>query len=141
MHRKTATTGRALSMPKGLALGAAVSLCISMVGIILLSFLIEKERFQLENIGYAILAMLLISSYAGSATAISKIKHRLALVCISSCGIYFAILILISALFFGGQYEAVGVTGCIVLAGSFSALLLKGKAIPKNNYHRVQKHR
>jgi len=141
MHSKKNNTGRAASMSEGLALGAGVSLCITIAGTAILSLMLEAERFQWENIGYAILVMLLISSFAGTTTAIARIKRRQAFVCISSCALYFTILMIITALFFGGQYQAVSVTGGVILAGGISALLLKGNRNPKNKYHRVQKHR
>ena len=122
-------------MPRGLAAGAPVNLTITITGALALSFMLSKERLLWENAGYAIMILLLLSSFSGTSIAISKIKRRRLLVSSLSCGIYFLILILTAMLFFGGAYEAVGVTLCVVLSGSASALLLTGNKKGSRKHH------
>lgn len=122
-------------MSRGLAAGAAVNLTITLTGALALSFMLSKERLLWENTGYAIMILLLLSSFSGTAVAISKIKRRRLLVSSLSCGIYFLFLILTAMLFFGGTYEAVGVTLCVILSGSVSALLLTGNKKGSQKHH------
>lgn len=121
-------TGKTMSMTMGLAIGAAISVCIMIAGAALTSRMLEKEILQWEHVGYGIVLILLISSFAGSAFSICKIKRRKLLVCTESAFIYTSVLLVITALFFGGQYEAIGVTVSVISAGSLSALLCIGKS-------------
>lgn len=66
------------------------------------------------------MVLLIVSSFAGAMISFGRIKRQRMLVCIVSGVIYFAILMSITALFFGGQYSAVGTTALLVLAGSGS---------------------
>ena len=70
------------------------------------------------------MVLLIVSSFAGAMIAFSRIKRQRMLVCIVSGVIYFAMLMSVTALFFGGQYSAVGTTALLVLAGSGTAALL-----------------
>ena len=120
-------TGRALSLPMGLVVAALVSVAITALSSAILGKLIEIEKIQWENVGYGIIVILFLSSFWGSVTASKKIKRQHILVCILAGFVYFGILLLITALFFGGQYDAVGVTAAMVLAGSGCAILARGK--------------
>lgn len=117
-------TGRALSMPAGLIYGAAVSLTITILSALLLAKMLDAEVIAWENVGYGIMILLLMSSTLGSLSACGKIKRQRLVVCALSGAIYFGLLMSITALFFGGQYEAVGVTAILILGGSTSAGLL-----------------
>lgn len=117
----TATTA---SMPGGLAVGGGVSLGITLLLSAVLAWLVHRETMTMENIGYGILAMLLLASFLGAETAFGQIRRQRLLVCGLSGLIYFALLLSITALFFGGQYSGVGVTALLILAGSGAAALL-----------------
>lgn len=116
-------TGRASSMCRGLAFGGCVSLVMTIVGSAALAKMIETEMIQQNSIGYGVMVLLVAASFLGAAVALNKIKRRKVLVCVSSGGIYMGILLCITALFFGGQYSAVGVTAIMVLCGTGLALL------------------
>ena len=114
-------TGRATSLPVGLAIGAACSLAATLILTAILAKLVE---LPVEKIGYGIMVLLIVSSFAGAMISFGRIKRQRMLVCIVSGVIYFAMLMSITALFFGGQYSAVGTTALLVLAGSGAAALL-----------------
>ena len=81
--------------------------------------------------------ILLAASFLGTAGACGRIKRRAALVSLLSAVVYYLTLIAITALFFGGQYTAMGVTALMMLAGSGTALLLKtgkGRKKSKGSY-------
>ena len=117
-------TGRATSLPVGLAIGATCSLAATLILTAILAKLVETETLPVEKIGYGIMALLMVSSFAGAMIAFGRIKRQRMLVCIVSGVIYFAMLMSVTALFFGGQYSAVGTTALLVLAGSGAAALL-----------------
>lgn len=117
-------TGRAAPVPGGLAVGAAVSLGITLLASAFLAWLVDKEKLLWENVGYGIMILVFLASFLGALASHHRIKRQRLLVCLLSGILYFGILLSLTALFFGGQYHAVGVTGALVLAGSGAAGLL-----------------
>lgn len=117
-------TGTASSIPAGLAAGCAVSLGITMLAAALLAKLVDAEKLPWENVGYGIVVLLVMASFLGSITAYGRIRRQRLMICLISGMIYFGILLSLTALFFGGQYEGVGVTAVLVMGGSGAAGLL-----------------
>ncbi len=118
------SSGKAASIPGGLASSSAVSLTITILGALLFGKMIDIGKLQWENIGYGIMVLLLAASFLGAWVACARIKRQRMMICALSALLYLGILLSITALFFGGQYEAVGVTSALVFAGSGSAGLL-----------------
>ena len=125
MNQYQKHTGRALSIPGGLMYGGIVSLVITLIGATIVAKLLDGEILEESEIGYAAMVILMLASCAGTMTAQAKIKRQYLLVSGLSAGLYSAVLFSITALFFGGQYEAVGVTLLLILGGSVLALLLR----------------
>ena len=117
-------SGKAASMPAGLALGGAVSLGLTLVLSGVLAKLVETQMLAEENIGYGVMVVLLVCSMLGAMVSSGRIKRQRLLVCALSGVVYLLILLSITALFFGGQYEAVGVTALLVLGGSMVTAFL-----------------
>ena len=117
-------TGRAVSIPAGLTIGCSVSLAITLLGTAFLAKLIDGEHLRAEQLGYGIMLLLIAAAWTGSGTAWRKIRRRKVLVCIAAGAAYFAVLLLITALFFGGQYQGTGESGLMVLCGSVLPLLI-----------------
>lgn len=117
-------TGRAVSMPRGLAIGALVSVVMTILVTAVGAHMIASEIMPQEQIGYCSIAAILASTISGGLTAASRIKRRRLLTCMLSGTCYFIILLSVTALFFGRQYEGFGVTLLIVILGSFVAALL-----------------
>lgn len=120
-------TGRASSVPAGLAAGAGVSVLVTLSGTALLAKLLDAQTIQWEAIGYGILTMVMLAAMLGSITAMKRIRRQAGIVCLLSGFLYWGILLSITALFFGGQYEAVGVTLLLVVGGSGCAFLLNSR--------------
>jgi len=85
------------------------------------------EALRQDQIGYAVMVLLITASSLGAAIAQGKVKHQRVLVCMLSGLIYYVILICITALFFGGQYTGFGVTGLLILGGAGTTALLSGR--------------
>lgn len=117
-------TGRTMSMPGGLAFGGVISLAITVIGAVLLSKLMDTETIEWEGVGYGIMVLLTAASFLGALSAYSRIRRQRLVVCLLSGAIYWITLLGITALFFGGQYEAVGVTAGLILAGCGCAGML-----------------
>lgn len=117
-------TGRAMSLPGGLAVGAAVSLGITLLCAAALAKLIDMEKMPWESVGYGIIVLLFLASFLGAIAAHRAVKRQRLLVCGVSGLLYFGLLLSITALFFGGQYEGVWPTAAVVLCGSICAFLL-----------------
>lgn len=117
-------TGRAVSIPAGLAWGGGTSLGCTLLFTAVIGKLLDMEKITWENVGYGVMCLLLAASFLGAAFAYRKIKRQRIVVCLMSGMVYFVILLCITALFFGGQYEAVGVTFALVIGGSGCAGIL-----------------
>ena len=120
-------TGKAASLPLGLAVGALVSILTTILICAVSAHLISTEAIAEEQIGYCSIAALICSTILGAVTAVRKIKHKRLVVCILSGAVYYLILLSVTALFFGGQYQGMGVTLIVILLGSLAALLITGR--------------
>lgn len=120
-------TGRAASIPAGLAAGALVSATVTILISAIGAHLIISEILPQEQIGYCSIFALLASSMLGAVTASKMVKHRNLIVSLLSGMVYFCILLAVTALFFGGQYEGMGVTFIVILLGTAAAALITGR--------------
>lgn len=117
-------TGKASSMPGGLALSGAVSMGITLLLAIVTAKLVDMGTLPEGGIGYAALGILMLSSAVGALTAVARIKRQRLAVCLGSGLIYYILLLSLTALFFGGQYTGMGVTALAVAGGCGSVILL-----------------
>lgn len=129
-------TGRASSMPGGLAFGAVVSVAVTVIAAVALAWMMDKEILSQDQIGYGVMVLLVTASFAGAMASFGKIKRLRMMVCVASGVIYFGLLLSLTALIFGGQFNGVGVTFLLITAGSLSAALMglrvgKGRKIKK----------
>lgn len=121
MTNKTKRTGRAASIPAGLAIGWAASAATMASVAVVLALLIHTQKMSMEQLGYGMTVMYLVSSFLGAEIAYSRIKHQRMLICLMAGLSHYGVLLLITGLFFGGQYEAAGITGILILLGSSAA--------------------
>lgn len=126
-------------MPAGFAIGTSISLGITLILSAFLAKLVSMERIEWEGIGYGIMAILLVTSIIGARTTCMMIKRQKLLSSLVSGILYWLSLLLITAIFFGGQYHGVGVMGLIILCGSAVSALweLKGEGRRKRSVHRA----
>ena len=117
-------TGTATTIPMGLTLAALVSLGITAALSALTAWLILGGALRENAVGYCAMGILLLSSAAGALTAINRIKRLRFQMGAASGAVYFICLIIITALFFGGIYDGVGVTALMILCGCGLVILL-----------------
>lgn len=109
--------GKAFAIPSGIALGILVAVVITLLGGILLTWLIAGERMELGALGYGIMAIQFLGGVTGAVVAMLAVKHQKMQVCLLTGLGYLLVLLASNALFFGGQYDGVLTTGLILLAG------------------------
>ncbi|MBQ8237028.1 MAG: TIGR04086 family membrane protein [Oscillospiraceae bacterium] len=117
-------TGTASTIPGGLAAAGLVSMGITAALSALAAWLILRGTLPEQSVGYCSMVILLLGAAAGAVTAIARIKRRRFQMGLASGGIYFACLLLVTALFFGGVYDGVGVTALMILCGCGLVILL-----------------
>jgi len=134
-------TGTASSIPKGLALSGIVGLFTTILGSIMIAYMVNAEWIAESNIGYSIMILLTVTSFIAAIIAWKKIKHRRIVVCLLAGAVYYCILLSITALFFRGQYQGMLETALLVLCGSLLAAMIGSNrkkhvhyAKPKNIY-------
>ncbi len=138
MHNQK-PTGRALSIPSGIAMGTCLSMMVTFFSCAVLAWMVDNEKMQWEKIGYGIMVVILMASFWGSLLSFQKIKRQRLMVCLLSGAVYLAVLLSLTALFFGGQYQAVGVTSALILAGSGAAGLLGVRPQRRRSHTKIGK--
>lgn len=117
-----------LNLKKGSGVGAVaaaagIGLCVTLCGAAVVAKLAETEILPEEKLGYGVMLVLLAASWTGGLLGKNKMKKQVLPVCLA-CGIgYFGLLILLTALFFGGEYSGVGASGLMILCGSILAAM------------------
>ncbi len=120
-------TGRATPMPIGIAIGILVSTVLTLILSGVLAWLVLGEKVSDKSMGYGIMLILLIASVTGSTLSIKTIKHRKMFTGMATGIGYLSVLLMCTALFFGGQYQGVGVTAAVVLSGSLATGLISAR--------------
>ena len=111
-------------MPLSIAVGCLVSVIITIFGSAVSAWLMDSEKLQESAIGYAAAVIILISAFAGCVVAVTVAgKQRLPVAAITGIS-YTLVLLAVTALFFGGEYEGVGVTALLIAAGTVCSLLI-----------------
>lgn len=111
-------------IPKGLGLGALISLSVTLAGSAVCAWLLTLEKIGEKDIGYVAVMVLLLSSILGAFVAVGLIKEKRVPICLIAGGCYWLTLLAITALFFGGEYSGVGESALVILAGIVSVALL-----------------
>lgn len=122
-------TGMAVSIPVGMVWGTMAAVAVTLAGAGLTAKLIDSQMLDWNSSGYAVLLILVLSAWAGAMVAAGRIKRQRMMVCLLSGVMYFGVLMLTTALFFGGRYSGVGETGLLILCGSMLGVFTgyKGK--------------
>ncbi len=133
-------TGCASSIPMGLARGLVAALGITLAGSLLTAKLLERQIIAWENSGYAVMVILLWASWAGAFISGNRIKRRQAVIYPAAGLLYFTMLLLFTALFFGGKFHGVWQTGLLILGGSMANIFTAGKGSRKRKTGKIRRH-
>jgi peptidoglycan/LPS O-acetylase OafA/YrhL len=118
------STGKTMSVPGGLALSGAISMGITLLASLLLAKLLDSQTISWEQTGYWIMAMLFAAAFAGAKAAIGAIRRQRLVVTLMSAALYWGTLLCLTALFFGGNFDAVPETALVIIAGSGCAAMV-----------------
>ncbi len=118
MYGKKKTTGTAMTLPAGIGLALLISMLITLAGSALVAIMVLSEKIGEGAVGYAAMAILALSSVAGAWIAVILVKRLRLQVSIIFGGCYYLLLLAMTALLFGGQYQGMGTTAIIILVGS-----------------------
>lgn len=135
---KNRKSGKTVSVPTGLGISLITNILLTAIMSGALAFCVDKKTIPWETIGYYIMIMLLVSSFAGGKAAIATIGTQYLLISAMSGLLYWMFLLCFTALFFGGSYDAVGETGALIMAGSLTSAMLRlpRKKASIRNYQR-----
>lgn len=140
LNRKV--TGKASSIPAGLAVSGTFSMVITLLVVMIGAYMLSNGILPQEQIGYCSMTALLSGSLLGAVTAARRIKHQKLLVGLLNGVVYYLSLLAITALFFGGQYQGMGVTLLLVLGGSaIGAILANREQKTRRPYGRKKSNR
>lgn len=117
MQIRKKVKGAAMTIPAGLGISLLVSMIITLAGAAAASHLIASEKIGEGSIGFAAMVILAIAAIMGAWCAISLVKRLRLQVCMMAGGCYYLTLLAMTALLFGGQYQGMGVTAIVILAG------------------------
>ena len=116
MIGKKKRSGTALSIPAGLGVGLLVGLVVTVAGAAFTAWLIAAEKIGEGSTGYAAMVILALAAGLDALSAVYLIKKQRLQVSILAGVCYYLTLLGMTALFFGGQYQGMGVSAIIVLA-------------------------
>lgn len=128
-----------MSVPGGLLTAGMISMGITVTISLIIANQLNTERITWEQAGYWIMGMLFLASFSGATSAYCTIKRQRLTVSVMSGTVYWVLLLCVTALFFGGNYEAVPETAAIIIAGSGCAAMVslpqKGRRGRKRKTH------
>lgn len=127
MVRNSKPTGTAMSMPAGISMGVGTALLLTVLGAAIVAWLLNSGSMKEEGVGYGAMGVLLLASAFGSWTAVSMVKHQRLIVGLSTGAVYFVLLLGMTGLVFGGQYQGIIPTALMVLGGSTAAVLVSSR--------------
>ena len=136
MKQNKKLNGTSLCMAAGVLIGVIVSLFVMLLGSGLFAWLISAEKMDESVMAYGTILILLLSTSVGCWIASKKIGRLRIQVCLLTGGSYYLVLLSITMLFFGGQYQGIGIaTILVILASGMTALLgLRMKKTRKSKF-------
>jgi len=118
--------------------GITVSALVASVSTGLFAIMIYEEIIPEGSVGYCSLVTLLISSITGASVATSKCGKEKIYISLIIGIVYCALLMTITALFFGGEFRGIWVTIMVVLSGCMIAIITKRN---RNNHLKLRRNK
>ena len=129
-------------MASKLALGTAVCIGVTVLCAAVGAAMISSGTIPESAIGYGALGTLALSSMAGALAGGWKIQEKRLYLCLLVAAEYVALLLAMTATFFGGQYEGVGLSVIMAILGAFGAAIVgQGRGNGRNLRKSKIKHR
>ena len=137
MNTKRKINVRGNSTLRGMTVGITGCALTTLMSTVIFAWMISKKVIPEENIIYCTMVILLISAITGSKIVTSKCDKKAATgICLGI--VYLAMMLIVTTIFFGAQYQRIGVTTIIVLVGCVLAAMLS-KSDRKNHKFKKSK--
>lgn len=138
MLKSITNTGKSLSFPGGMTVSGITSMSITILASVIIAQMLDSGQITWEQSGYWIMGMLLLSAFLGAKAAIVTIKRQKLAVSMMSGILYWGIMLCVTALFFGGNYDAVLETAALIIAGSGCAAMV---SLPQKRSRRKRRRK
>lgn len=124
----------------GIGIGIGVSITMTVLGALVLAWLLSSGRTEEEQVGYATAVIWILSAMAGTLTAGAIAGERLLVVSLITGIGYFVVMILANLGFYGGEMEGIlPALGTILGAGGASCLILSRPKKASRQYVRKKR--
>lgn len=120
-------TGRSPSLMNAVLKGTGIAIGWTVLCAMIIAKLIDGEVMPMESVGYGSMAAHLSAVYLGALAAYKSAGHMGDAAAGITGGSYYMILLLVNALFFGGQFTGLGITLTLVVLASGAVILTAGK--------------
>ncbi len=124
-----------------IAMGAGISLLITLIGAVIGAILLSGETIGTEQVGLISTIITVISAGIGSLIASGRFGKMKMQVCLITGAVYYLLLLVLTILLFGGLFSGMGRGALAVFGGSagvaFLSLMNKKKPkfkVKKNGY-------
>ncbi len=114
----------AVSWAIGLGSGLAVGTAITIIGCILMTFLISGEKMSQDAVVYSAPVTWFTAAVCASAVSMLRVKQMKLPVSLAAGAVYWLSLLAMNGLFFDGQYTSVAMSALVVMGGSGAVALL-----------------
>ena len=131
-------TGRAPSLWKSVVSGLLLGVLWTVICAAVIAKLLDSQLLSMENVGSGSMVAVLSAVFAGASLAGKRAGHLILQAAVISGAAYFACLLLVNALFFGGSYTGMGVTLFLVVLATGLAVLMTGKGRGKGSRRRYK---
>ena len=131
-------TGTAPSLLRAAVFGTGTSCICATLWAALLAKLLDGEVIKMESVGYWAMAAHVTAVLTGCLFSAGRAGHRRGLAVGLTGGGYYICLLLVNALFFGGQFKGLGVTILLVAAAVGIAMMTAGKGSAGTRHRRYK---
>ena len=127
MFKKKAKINTGKSLPVGVLLGVGVSVLVTVVGAVFVAWLISSEKTGEGSMNFLPKIIHIVASSLGAWTAAGLVKKQRLQICLFTGLGYYASLLAMAALFFGGSFSGLGITALLIAIGTVTVALIPPK--------------
>lgn len=132
--------GTATAIPIGVLWGAIISLLMTIISALMLTWLTLNGITDQEKLGYSIMVSILLATMIGSFVSSTLVKRRKLLICWVTGMAYYITLLEINALLLGRNFQGVIAEGLLITEGSLISGILQfmKQRHKENSYERYR---
>ena len=125
MNRKTFRKRESKNWGSVLTCGIVLTLVVMMISISVMAALMESTKINESAVGYYVVFIHLISILSGVRTVLRKQNEHKLYTSLFLGLLYWVMLLAMTALFFGCQYQGISVTIAVVMTGCVIAVIME----------------